>query len=314
MGRWNITDPGRVHSAEPRNSNSEQREHQGSESPSEGRRVGNRRSTEELPDRQHPIEQTPERGGDRRTRYQECRRPYSLRSSEIEAMSDVGRFRALDADDLARFVYQGDTARANRDFANLRRQGLVEEKTVFRAHREPRKLLTLTDQGSRMLRQVNALAPGQTIYQGLVRSRDIEHDADLYKVYQRALEQIGNRGAKPIRVRLDFELKEFINWAKLSARQLPGEAGKRWLEAVAREHGLTLKGKTIRVPDIQLEYQSADGRIERENLELVSRNYREQGIRAKAAAGFTMYARTGDASRVRRALRDSGAFGEVYAI
>jgi DNA-binding PadR family transcriptional regulator len=314
MGRWDIADRSRVHTAEPRNSTSERRQERESASPSAGRGGSNGPSTEELPDRQHSIEQTPDGRGDRRTRYQDRGRSYSLRSSEIEALSDIGRFRALDAEDLARFVYQGDAARASRDFENLRQQGLVEEKTVFRAQRPPRKLLTLTDRGSQMLRQVKALAPGQTTYHGFVRSKDIEHDADLYKVYQRALQQIEDKGGKPLRVRLDFELKEFINWAKQAARQLPGEIGKRWLEAVVSEHGLTTKGKTIHLPDIQLEYQSADGRIERENLELVSCNYREPGIRAKAASGFTMYARTGDTSRVRRALLDSGAPREVYAI
>jgi hypothetical protein len=314
MGRWDITDAIRVPTAEPWNSRSERQKEQGSASPSAGRGGSNGPSTEQLPDRQHSIEQAPDGRGDRRTRYQDRVHSYSLRSSEIGAMSDIGRFRALDVKDLARFVYQGDAARAKRDFENLRRQGLVEVKTVFRAHRPPRKLLTLTDRGSEMLRRVKALPRSQTTYHGFVRSKDVEHDADLYKVYQKALQQIANKGGKPLRVRLDCELKEFINWAKQAARQLPGEIGKRWLEAVASEHGLTSKGKTIHLPDIQLEYQSADGRIERENLELVSCNYREQGIRAKAASGFTMYARTGDTSRVRRALRDSGALREVHAI
>jgi DNA-binding PadR family transcriptional regulator len=314
MSRWDISDPSRIHSAEPRTSTSEPREEQGSASPSDGRGGTNGPSTEEVRDRRHPVHQTLERRDDRRTRYKDRERSYSLRGSEIEAMSDIGRFRALDVKDLARFVYQGDSARANHDFHNLRRQGLVEEKTVFRAHRPPRKLLTLTDQGSRMLRQVKALPPGQTTYHGFVRSKDIEHDADLYKVYQRAVQQVENKGGKPLRIRLDFELQEFINRAKQAAKQLPDEIRKRWLEAVASEHGLTTKGGTIHLPDMQLEYQSSNGRIERENLELVSHNYREQGIRAKAASGFTMYARTGDTSRVRRALRDTGVLREIYAI
>jgi len=41
-------------------------------------------------------------------------------------------------------------------------------------------------------------------------------------------------------------------------------------------------------------------------LELLSRNYREEGIRGKAAAGFKIYARTADSNRIRRALHDTG--------
>jgi len=314
MSRWDIYDPSRIHSAEPRTSTSEPREEQGSAPPSVGRGGTHGPVAEDVRGRRHPMQPALERRDHRRTRYTDRGRSYSLRGSEIEAMSDIGRFRTLDVKDLARFVYQDDSARANHDFHNLRRQGLIEEKTVFRAHRTPRKLLTLTDQGSRMLRQVKALPAGQAAYHGFVRSKDIEHDADLYKVYQRAVQQIEHQGGKPLRIRLDFELNEFIKRAKLAARRLPDEIRERWLEAVASEHGLTMKGKTIHLPDLQLEYQSSSGRIERENLELVSRNYREQDIRAKAASGFTMYARTGDTSRVRRALRDAGGLREIYAI
>lgn len=52
----------------------------------------------------------------------------------MRAMADIGRFRAIDVKDLARFVYQGDGTRAKYDLENLRKQGLVEGKTFFRAH------------------------------------------------------------------------------------------------------------------------------------------------------------------------------------
>ncbi len=242
-------------------------------------------------------------------------------------MADIGRFRAVDVKDLARFAYQGDEARAKYDLENLRTQGLVEEKTFFRAHKSARKMVTLTERGHRMVRKAtlterghrmvrkaSGLAKEQRIYHGIVKPRELDHDADLYKVYQKAVEKIQEKGGKPLRVRLDFELKESINREKEAAGHLPEEMRRRWLRAVAEEHGLTIDGTTIHLPDIQVEYETPDGRIERENLELLSRNYREDGIRGKAAAGFKIYARSQDTNRIRRALHDSGLVREVLSV
>jgi hypothetical protein len=229
-------------------------------------------------------------------------------------MADIGRFRAVDVKDVARFAYQGDEARAKYDLENLRAQGLVEEKTFFRAHQSARKIATLTERGQRVARKVSGLAREQRIYHGIVKPRELDHDADLYKVYQKAVEKIREKGGKPVRVRLDFEMKESINREKEAAAHLPEEMRKRWLRAVAEEHGLTMDGTTIHLPDVQVEYETPDGRVERENLELLSGNYREDGIRGKAAAGFKIYARSQDTSRIRRALHDTGLVREVLSV
>jgi DNA-binding PadR family transcriptional regulator len=200
------------------------------------------------------------------------------------------------------------------DLENLRTQGLVEEKTVFRAHKSARKIVTLTEQGHRVVKKASALPEGQRVYHGFVKPRELDHDADLYKVYQKAVKEIEEKGGKRVRVRLDFELKESINRAKEAAGHFPENMRSQWLTAVAEEHGLTIDGTTIHLPDIQVEYETQDGRAERENLELLSRNYREEGIRSKAAAGFKIYARTGDTSRIRRALQDSGLVRQVLSI
>ncbi len=202
-------------------------------------------------------------------------------------MKDIGTFRTVDVRDLARFVYAGDEARLKHDLESLRAQGMVEEKTLFRAHRSARKLVSLTAEGQRIVRKASGLQEDQRIYHGFVKPKELDHDADLYKVYQKAAEEIRERGGKPTRVRLDFELKESINRAKEAAGHLP---------------------------DIQVEYETRDGEVERQNLELLSRNYREEGIRGKAAAGFKIYARTGDTNRIRRALHDTGMVREVLSV
>ncbi len=220
-------------------------------------------------------------------------------------MADIGRFRAVDVKDLARFAYKGDEACAKYDLGNLCTQGLVDEKTFFRAHKSARKMVTLTERGHRIARKVSGLPEGQRIYHGIVKPREL---------YHKAVKEIQEKGGKPVRVRLDFEIKESINREREAAGHLPEEMRRRWLRAVAEEHGLTIDGTTIHLPDIQVEYETPDGRVERENLELLSRNYREEGIRGKAAAGFKIYARTQDTNRIRRALHDTGVIREVLSV
>jgi DNA-binding PadR family transcriptional regulator len=229
-------------------------------------------------------------------------------------MTDIGMFRTVDVRDLSQFVYDGNETRLKYDLESLRAQGLVEEKKVFRAHTNARKLVTLTAEGERLIRKASGLPEEQRLYHGFVKPKELDHDADLYKVYQKAAEEIREKGGKLTRVRLDFELKESINRAKEAAGRLAEGERRRLLAAVANEHGLRLDGATVHLPDIQVEYETREGAFERQNLELLSRNYRDEGIRGKAAAGFKIYARIGDANRIRRALQDTGMVREVLSV
>jgi DNA-binding PadR family transcriptional regulator len=314
MARWDILNRENARDSEVGPPREERRQESNDSSVSVGRGPsdGSSANSQERPER--PGHDAAENTRERRTQHHDRGRTYSLRSSEIATMRDMGTFRTVDVRDLARFVYGGDEARLKYDLESLRAQGLVEEKTLFRAHRSTRKLVTLTAEGQRVVRNASGLPEDQRIYHGFVKHKELDHDADLYKVYQKAVEEIRQKGGKPTRVRLDFELKESINRAKEAARHLSEGERRRLLTAVAEEHGLTLDDGTIHLPDIQVEYETRGGGVERQNLELLSRNYREDGIRGKAAAGFKIYARRGDTNRVRRALNDTGLVREVLSV
>ena len=256
---------------------------------------------------------TDARAPERRVEHRDRGRAYALRDSEMTAMSDIGRFRTVDSKDLQRFVYGGDAARMNRDLESLRGQGLIEEKTIFRAHKQARRVVTLTDVAHRIIRKTGALPRDQKIYHGFVKPREIHHDADLYRVYEQAAAKIQETGGRPLRVRLDFELKALVQREKQAVKDRPEAEQRARLAVLAERHGLVLQGSTVHVPDVQLEYESRDKEIARENLELVSENYRSAGIQSKAASGFTLYARGNDAARVRRALSDTHAVGRILS-
>ena len=67
--------------------------------------------------------------------------------------------------------------------------------------------------------------------------------------------------------------------------------------------GLPVEDGQVLVPDAQIEYADAAGRTGRCNVEVASEHYRGRSIRAKARAGFALYAPTARAaSAIRRAL------------
>jgi hypothetical protein len=313
MARWDILDAARRREGEPSPCREEAPVKSNSASPLVGR-GGSDASRSKVERPKYSPEVEARRHRERRTQHQDRARTYSLRSSEMEAMVDIGRFRTVDVQDLARFAYGEDRAHMRQDLESLRAQGLIEEKTLFHAHKSARKMVTLTGEGLGIVKKASGLRKDQRLYHGFVKPRELDHDADLYKVYQKAASELREKGGRPLRVRLDFQLKQEINRAKEAARRLSKEERAVLLRAIAEENGLRIEGSSIHLPDIQIEYKTRDGRIERENLELLSQNYREEGMRTKALAGFKIYARAGEANRIRRALSETGLAREVLSV
>jgi hypothetical protein len=312
MPRWDFLQRDSGRDFESRNHAEERRQEQASASASVGRGPSDSspaNQPEKSERREHDTMPRPgkiERDGRGRA--------HPLSDREIRAMADVGTFRTVDVQDLKRFAYAGDERAMSHDLRELRAAGLIEEKTLLRAHKQPRKVLALTEKGQRIARKASGLPKDQALYHGFVKPREIEHDADLYKVYQQAVEKIRNEGGKPLKVRLDFELKGAVQREKNAAKALPQEEQKKRLEAFARERTLAINGTRIHVPDVQLEYETRDGDLERANLELVSENYRFEGIRGKAESGFAIYARGEDSARIRRALQDTHTVDRILSI
>ena len=138
-------------------------------------------------------------------------RSYELRESEIQTLADLGKFRVINTDDLARHGYGGDKRRMEQEITSLVRQGLVEEKQVEISLSKSTRMFTLTKAGRRLMQGSGRLRNDQEIYSGFVKPREAKHDAELYRVYQREEDRIERRGGRVRRVLLDFELKKKVN-------------------------------------------------------------------------------------------------------
>jgi hypothetical protein len=60
-----------------------------------------------------------ERGVEPRKAYEVRGRTYTVRSSEIGTLTELGKFRAVSSEDLEEFRYHGDEDRMRPDVANL---------------------------------------------------------------------------------------------------------------------------------------------------------------------------------------------------
>ncbi|MYG49722.1 MAG: hypothetical protein F4164_10210 [Gemmatimonadales bacterium] len=211
------------------------------------------------------------------------------------ALTDIGVFGAVSYRDLAEIRFGGHPYATRRAVDAWIRDGLVTEGTAPGPNGNPFKIVTLTPAGLAEARELAAkrgIDRGQRIDIPRIRDAQASHDTAVYRACAEERERLRRRGAKVRRVRLDAELKSAIARASESARRRNGDrAADRERRREAEELGLPLDGADrVLYPDAQIEYEDAEGRTGRVNIEVASGDYREPALRAKAAAGFAMHA------------------------
>jgi hypothetical protein len=227
-------------------------------------------------------------------------RAYLLRDSEMNSLKEIGKFRVIPVSDLAKFAYGGDRKRTERDIRALARQSLLRDRTLEISRKKTLRVITLTKAGHRVLKNTNQVQSDQPIYHGLVKPREVKHDADLYRLYQKESARIARAGGRPVRVLLDYELKRNLN--RDLALLGPGKDNADRTTEVAEKHHLRVVNGKIAVPDLRVEYENPELQLRHVDLELATRDYRPRAMAEKASAGFSLYGRSEDASRLRRIL------------
>jgi len=234
-------------------------------------------------------------------------RAYRLRGSEIHTLTALGEFRVIAMDDLAKHAYGEDREEARKDIQNLSRQGLIRQGTFEGPDGSALELLTLTRNGHRFVCSNRFLPDGQSTYHGFVKRKEANHDADLYRLYQKEAGRILDRGGRNLRVVLDFELKRKLN------RDF-ATFGTQARAEIAARHGLQVVGNKIPIPDLRIEYETREGQIARVDLELTSEHYRPRQLAEKARAGFSFYVPRGEADRLRRVLDQRELTAEILSL
>ena len=284
-------------------------QHAAAATPNAGTRQRLQHGQSASPDETPEEQKTEARDVEPRKQYEHRGRAYMLRSSEIQAMTDIGKFRAVAAKDLEGFVYRGDRRHIEADLSNLGKQRLILEREVPHQETSPRRLLALTKEGHRLLAAIKSTRKEQLLYHGFTKPREAHHDADLYRLYQKGLEKIAREGGKNIRVILDAELKKnlYRDLAKVGRTENSNETKSD----VAERHGLCVVRGKIPVPDLRIEYATPEQELARIDLELATEHYRFKNIGQKIRAGFAIYARAQDVPHLRRVLEQREITAEI---
>jgi DNA-binding MarR family transcriptional regulator len=238
-----------------------------------------------------------------REKYMDRDKSYALRPSEIQTLTEVGKFRVVGLEELAEFAYAGDRSRMESDLRSLKEQELVEQRGTSVLKKESRQVLTLTKQGQRLLRRHGFVPEDQAIYSGFVKPKEANHDTDLYRMYHKAAGEIEGKGGKVLQVQLDYELKEKL-YQRLGRAQARDDGETQRLKvALARDLQLPVVQGKVSFPDLRIEYATPEMEIARVDLELATRHYHAGHLAEKASAGFQLYARSEDTAGLRR-VRD----------
>lgn len=223
-------------------------------------------------------------------------RTFELRASEVRLLATAGAFRVVPARDLLDERGRSLNPRSG-DLRRLRESGLV--RTVpYVTGREKTSLVTLTEEGRHLLeahRNPDTVEPRQEFYAGVVKPRELSHDAELYRAYLHAAERLQSQGSTVTRVALDYEMKrDYQRFRRELDRERrrterDSDAVDRDVAEWARRHDLPVADGHVQFPDVRIEYERPDGERRVEDIEVVTPHYRGAYAAAKGRSGFTCY-------------------------
>jgi hypothetical protein len=235
-----------------------------------------------------------------------------LRSEERRLLVEVGKFRVIAATDLEREIYKGNSGQFRHDLEFLKQHGLIE-RHVLNLRRDGSgdrirrfDAVTLTEDARKQLILSGHVPEGQELYSGLVKPREAEHDAQIYRAYLKEAAEIERAGGKNIRVRLDFELKREINRAVLELRKADRTRDDQNIkQEVADRFDLNVQNHRIVLPDARLEYElPGNGGSSHVDIEVATSAYHRSHIASKVQAGFKLYISSGDIGRLGAGVTD----------
>ena len=232
--------------------------------------------------------------GDARERFEGRERAYLLDEAEMRTLASIGAFRVVPVEDL-----QAREGLADADWRRLSDEGLITLETLADVDGS-RRIATLAPEGKDLLeahRQPEREGPDQAFYAGVVKPRELAHDAQVYRAFSEEAARIEADGGRVTRVVLDYELKRDYQ-RFLNREDRPDDAAlESDRRAFAEAQDLSVVRGHLELPDLRIEYNTADGRVEHRDVEVVTEHYSRGQISGKARAGFVCYRAAGSEGR-----------------
>jgi hypothetical protein len=224
--------------------------------------------------------------GDERELVVDRDRVYELDGEDSRTLAVVGAFRVVPEQDLDL---------PHETLENLHDQRLVEVVDLGDSERG----LTLTTEGRDLLdshSRERDEEPSQVFYAGVSRSREIDHDSNLYATFRQEEARLRDEHSdlEIRRVTLEQDLKreyqEFLQDHNRDRSDSDGRPGRSEAEIRdwAREHDLPYFDDRVHFPDYRIEYE-VDGRELHQDVELFTPHYRGAHAASRAKTGFRIY-------------------------
>ena len=224
--------------------------------------------------------------GDERELVVDRDRVYELDGEGSLTLAAVGVFRV---------VAEHDLDLPHETLENLHEQGLIDRVDLGDSERG----LTLTREGRDLLDSHSLereREPSQMFHAGVSRSREIEHDSNLYATFRQ--EEARLRDEHPdleirrviIEQDLKREYQEFLQEPNRGRPDSDGRPGRDENEVRdwAREHDLPYFDDQVHFPDYRIEYE-VDGRELHQDVELFTPHYRGAHAASRTRTGFRIY-------------------------
>ena len=229
-------------------------------------------------------------------------RHYAIRGSESRTLASVGAFRVISSRDLRDHDGRPADPRTG-DLRHLREQGLIRTERLD-GRRDA--VVVLTKEGRSLLeshRRDHSFSDHhdarenrqQAFYAQLKKPREVEHDSQIFRAYLRETERLDERGARVDRVVLDYELKrDYQKWLHERDKDRDDADGRPDREPAeiaewAHEHDLPYFDEQVHFPDLRIEYEHPDGRLDHVDVEVTTIHYRGGRAGAAARSGFSSY-------------------------
>ncbi len=235
-----------------------------------------------------------------------------------DALELLADFRVVSYRNVQEECFDGHAFTVGKGIGHLLAQKLVEVHAVqprrARAGSEGRgfKVLALTPAGAARVRdRRRARGSDRRVWQGLVRPKELEHDAGVSELVLETVDRVESLGGKVTGVRLEAELKAEVARAVKTAERNGGDRARARRRAAGAVGVPVDEDGACHFPDALVVVKDEEGVESTLALELVTGSYSRSQVRRKMQMGMVLASFGGRLVSLARSIMSADRGGRV---
>ena len=235
-----------------------------------------------------------------------------------DALELLADFRVVSYRNVQEECFDGHAFTAGKGIRHLLAEKLVEVHTVQPRRARPGleargfKVLALTPAGAARVRgRRRARGSDRRVWQGLVRPRELEHDAGVSELILETVDRVESLGGRVKAVRLEAELKAEVARAVKAAERDGGDRGRARRRAAAGAGVPVDEDGTCHFPDALVVVEDGEGVESTLALELVTGSYSRRQVQRKMQMGMVLASFGGRLVSLARSIMSADRGGRV---